>query len=212
MNVAMRANCASAEFLSCMHHDDPSFFNLQLSIQTLDISDHVWTPPPPGHIKINFDAAWIRDTKSTGICAIARDCHGVMIDGSPLLCSSGSPLEAEAKAAVSAATLADHFPHDPIILESDSKSLIDYINNIHHACDWRIAPFISKIKNSISLGVRSSWIWIPRKVNSTADLVASLVVRKKCLEVWVDRPPSSLVHVLSRDGLHCPPILPPSHG
>ncbi|KAL6144481.1 hypothetical protein ACLB2K_055173 [Fragaria x ananassa] len=129
-----------------------------------------WSPPPPGHIKINCDAAWIESSKLTGISALARDCHGILFDGATLLCRMGSVLEAEATVAAVAIEVAKRLPPSPIILESDSKALVDHINN-------------SKFPS---------------------DLVASLVVRKKCSEIWIDCPPSSLVFVLSRDGLPCP--------
>ena len=163
-----------------------------------------WSPPPPGHIKINFDAAWINETKLTGIGVLARDCHGSLIDGSSLLCLSGSPLEAEARPALTAVTLANKFHHVPIIFESDSKVLVDCISMNDSAQNWKIAPIISKINHSTTLNGRAVWLWVHREANSAADLVASLVVRKKCPVVWIDRPPSSLVGVLSRDGLPCP--------
>ncbi|KAL6133320.1 hypothetical protein ACLB2K_065557 [Fragaria x ananassa] len=74
-------------------------------------------------------------------------------------------------AAAEAIEVAKRLPPSPIILESDSKALVDQINDSKFLC----------------------------------DLVASLIVRKKCPEVWIDRSPSSLVFVLSRDGLPCPP-------
>ncbi|XP_050379568.1 uncharacterized protein LOC126796898 [Argentina anserina] len=163
---------------------------------------------PPGHIKINIDGAWIKETKFTDVCALARDCNGSMIDGSTRLCVSGSSLEAEARASLEAVELSERIPHVPILLESDSKYLVDSINNISSNCHWRIAPIISKIKNDITLLHRSTWFWVPREANPAADLVALLVVQKKCSDVWIDRPPSSLVFVLSRDGLPYP--LPPN--
>lgn len=37
-----------------------------------------------------------------------------------------------------------------------------------------------------------------------ADVLASVDFPEMCDFVWVDRPPFSLVHVLSNDGLPCP--------
>ncbi|KAL6187676.1 hypothetical protein ACLB2K_039072 [Fragaria x ananassa] len=106
---------------------------------------------------------------------LARDCHGILFDGATLLCRTGSLLEVEATAAAVAIEVAKSLPPSLIILKSDSKALVNQINN-------------SKFPS-----------------NSAADLVTSLVVRKKFSEVWIDRPPSSLVFVLSHDGLPCPP-------
>ncbi|CAL8160949.1 unnamed protein product [Prunus armeniaca] len=53
--------------------------------------------------------------------------------------------------------------------------------------------------------VPAPWKWIPRKANRAADAAALEAKRKMCDEVWISRPPSSLVFVLHNDGLPCPP-------
>ena len=47
--------------------------------------------------------------------------------------------------------------------------------------------------------------WISRKANQAADWVAKQVKKGVCLSNWVGLSPSSLVHILSRDGLPAPP-------
>ncbi|KAL6204059.1 hypothetical protein ACLB2K_021329 [Fragaria x ananassa] len=209
--VAKKAGTAAAEFITCKNHNLMSrsiSLSHMHSSQTQSGSNltQIWRPPPPGHIKINCDAAWIESSKLTGICAIARDSHGTLFDGATLLCRTGSVLEAEATVGAVAIDVAKRIHSSPIILELDLKTLVDNINISSSACDWRIAPIVSMIRNSITSNPCLAWFWIPRKANSAADLVASLVVRRKCLEVWIDRPPSSLVHVLSHNGLPCPPF------
>ncbi|KAM1151698.1 hypothetical protein ACFX19_034994 [Malus domestica] len=49
------------------------------------------------------------------------------------------------------------------------------------------------------------WSWIPRLANLAADHLASCSCVEMCDVSWVARPPSSLVHVLNKDGLPCPP-------
>ncbi|KAM1120691.1 hypothetical protein ACFX19_002501 [Malus domestica] len=49
-----------------------------------------------------------------------------------------------------------------------------------------------------------SWRWVPRQANCVADWVASHCKRGMCSDAWVIRPPSSLVHIFSKDGLPCP--------
>ncbi|CAN6700292.1 unnamed protein product [Malus baccata var. baccata] len=49
------------------------------------------------------------------------------------------------------------------------------------------------------------WSWIPRLANLAADHLASRSCVEMCDVSWVARPPSSLVHVLNKDGLPCPP-------
>ncbi|KAL6225204.1 hypothetical protein ACLB2K_004055 [Fragaria x ananassa] len=139
------------------------------------------------------------------IGVVARNYHGDLIDGVHTTCRAGSALEAEARAGIEACSLAEKLTPFPIIIESDSKCLIDAINSPSNCNIWSIYPAVAKIKNSPSFRQRFVWSWISRKANSTADHLASLTVRRMCPDVWIDRPPSSLVGILSRDGLPCPP-------
>lgn len=165
-----------------------------------------WQPPPLGHFKINFDAAWRKENYLSGLCAIVRDHAGILIDGDSELCFASSALEAECRAALLASNLARRLNPSPIIFESDSLTLIKNINAPVHQLHWNISPLIQKIWMSHKPSSHFIWLWTPRLTNCAADHVASLVVRKMCPEVWVLRPPSSLMHILSRDGLPCPPI------
>lgn len=85
-----------------------------------------------------------------------------------ILCLSGSPLKAEARAAMAVVTLADIFQQVPIIIESDSKGLVEYIYKNISAQHRKIAPIISKINRSITLCERVVWIWIHHEANSAA--------------------------------------------
>ncbi|CAN6550422.1 unnamed protein product [Malus baccata var. baccata] len=49
------------------------------------------------------------------------------------------------------------------------------------------------------------WSWVSRTANGAADFLASRGFPEMGSRVWVDRPPSSLVFVLNKDGLPCPP-------
>ncbi|BFG41641.1 hypothetical protein CerSpe_279150 [Prunus speciosa] len=52
--------------------------------------------------------------------------------------------------------------------------------------------------------LKAYWAWVPHEANRSADAVPSLARKGMCLESWLVRPPSSLVHILSQDGLPCP--------
>ncbi|RXH92234.1 hypothetical protein DVH24_033130 [Malus domestica] len=49
------------------------------------------------------------------------------------------------------------------------------------------------------------WSWVPRTANGAADFLALRGFQEMGSRVWIDRPPSSLVLVLNKDGLPCPP-------
>ncbi|KAM1018939.1 hypothetical protein ACFX13_041104 [Malus domestica] len=48
--------------------------------------------------------------------------------------------------------------------------------------------------------------WTPRSANMAADFVARSISPEMCGFVWVVQPPSSLVGILNKDGLPCPPM------
>ena len=48
--------------------------------------------------------------------------------------------------------------------------------------------------------------WIARKANQAANWIAKQVRKRMSYSNWVNLPPSSLVHILSRDGLLAPPL------
>ncbi|KAM1366620.1 hypothetical protein ACFX2H_000165 [Malus domestica] len=50
------------------------------------------------------------------------------------------------------------------------------------------------------------WSWVPRSANEAANFVATYVGTKMSEECRIDRPPSSLVRILNKDGLRCPPL------
>ncbi|KAM1275713.1 hypothetical protein ACFX13_026101 [Malus domestica] len=76
-----------------------------------------------------------------------------------------------------------------IIVESDSKENIsalaqDMIKDIFQSCRWS---------------------WVPRSANLAVDRLASRSNTEMCGSTWISRPPSSLVHILNKNGLPCPP-------
>lgn len=53
-------------------------------------------------------------------------------------------------------------------------------------------------------GRLAKWLWFLRGVKQAASCLAPIARRKLCAGAWIDRPPTSLVHILPRDGLSCP--------
>lgn len=92
---------------------------------------------------------------------------------------------------------------DNLLVESDSKIAIELCKS-NGSMDWSTYPLwveITRLTRSFSV---VNWKWMRREANRAADCLASLARRRMCLGNWIDCPPSSLVFVLSRDGLPCP--------
>ncbi|KAM2227522.1 hypothetical protein ACFXTI_014318 [Malus domestica] len=160
--------------------------------------------PPLGVIKANFDGAWSRDSLQSGLGVVFHSSNGSIINGVYSPCLSSSALQSEAKAALLAVRSALDSNFSDVVFESDSKELIGSLHSDFKKANWSIFPLLIQIQN-LSAQFRSIyWRWVPRQANSAADWVASHCKRGMCSDVWVIRPPSSLVHILSKDGLPCP--------
>lgn len=164
-----------------------------------------WSKPIPNYVKLNLDGSWYPGTMKGSIGIVSRNSSGEWCGGlaSPLLCVSS--LSAEAAAALCALHLARNKGYLRVIMEADCKVLIDCINGIHGNNSWAILPLIDEIHDVVSSFEEVTWSWVPRSANRAAHAAASIGNRAMELQSWVDRPPLSLVGVLTSDGLPCPP-------
>lgn len=88
---------------------------------------HEWQRPEPGIIKINVDAAWCHRSKKGGIGVIVRNETGAVIgDANRILTGQGIE-ELEAEAIRIGMHIAKEMGWNRIIVESDSKTVINQI-------------------------------------------------------------------------------------
>ncbi|KAI5318927.1 hypothetical protein L3X38_038635 [Prunus dulcis] len=88
---------------------------------------------------------------------------------------------------------------------SNSVMAINSVLGDVSSSNWELYPILKDIRFLKASFTNLNWAWVPREANRSVDVVASLARKAMCLESWLVRPPSSLVHILSRDGLPCPP-------
>ncbi|CAN6717826.1 unnamed protein product [Malus baccata var. baccata] len=69
---------------------------------------------------------------------------------------------------------------------------------------WEAFPILARCKRMGKAFNDCRWSWVPRSANMASDLLASRQSREVCDNIWVNRPTSSLVHVLCNNGLPCP--------
>ncbi|KAI5348546.1 PREDICTED: Reverse mRNAase zinc-binding domain [Prunus dulcis] len=170
-----------------------------------DIIDESWSPPPHGWCKINIDASWDKTSSKSGLGCVIRDDGCNFRGGSGSYRLSASVIETEAHAALMGVSLAADLGVQQVIVETDSKVLLQ--NIIGGSCKsvWSIYPIISAIRRRCNRFSSCNWRWIPRKCNGVADSIAASARRRMSKDVWLHRPPSSLVFVMQADGLPCPP-------
>ncbi|CAL8992566.1 unnamed protein product [Prunus brigantina] len=165
----------------------------------------IWQAPLVPYLKLNVDAAWLSNSGQTGIGIIIRNHLGELKGGKMCRTTAMSAVDAEARAVMEGLSFAADQGYSHIWVESDSKPLINCCLGKIDKGAWELYPSLGRIRELKSKFSSVRWNWIPREANAVADAAAAIAIRGMGTEVWVDRPPSSLVHVLSRDGLPCPP-------
>ena len=175
------------------------------NLSSSDISDGCrWNPPCPGLIKINVDASWCRDEGGfKGV--VARDEMGQFLAAGRYSGKATNVAMMEALAILHGCRLGKTQGWSSIIIESDSLESISCLKDTTLRGSWDAFPILQKCYRMGQVFLDCRWSWVPRLANSAANLLASRCCREVCDQVWVDRPPSSLVHVLCNDGLPCPP-------
>lgn len=80
----------------------------------------------------------------------------------------------EVEVALAGLKLAANFGHQRVILESDSKVLVDGLNGKRGNRAWTILPIIMEIRKLAAAFVSCEWCWAPRRENKVAHEVAKL--------------------------------------
>nr|XP_017178544.2 uncharacterized protein LOC108169546 [Malus domestica] len=107
---------------------------------------------------------------------------------------------AEALALLHECEMGASLGHRSIIFEFDSLESISCLLDSLENDSWEAFPILAKVKDLGESFQDCRWSWIPRSANIAADSLVSASNLKMCNVIWVDQPPSSLVHVLNNDG------------
>lgn len=102
------------------------------------------------------------DSRRSGLGVVICDFHGSLAAGSCVNGSASSVLEAEAKAVILAMQTALSRNLDNVLIESDSASLVQYINGDKKKVSWSIFPLLRRIWNLRHRFHFSKWCWVPR--------------------------------------------------
>lgn len=75
-----------------------------------------------------------------------------------------------------------------IVIESDSKGIVEWLNGCIEQGAWELFPVLGKIRSEGESFVSCDWSWVPRSTNKAVDNVASHSRVEMCDFVWVCRP------------------------
>ncbi|CAL8169165.1 unnamed protein product [Prunus armeniaca] len=148
-----------------------------------DIIHESWSPPPHGWCKINIDASWDKSSSNSGLGCVIRDDGCNFRGGSGDYRLSASVIEAEAHAALMGVTLAADLGVQQVIVETNSKVLLQ--NIIGGSCKsvWSIYLIITAIRRRCTHFSSCNWRWIPRKCSGVADSIAASARRRMSKDV-----------------------------
>ncbi|XP_070664898.1 uncharacterized protein [Malus domestica] len=191
-----------------------AFGNFLLAVSSLGIARPVsvsqeevvvrWCPPASPFVKINVDASWSKSSWMGFAGVVARQDGGRFRAAVRSSVLAPSSLVAESFAILRGCELGASMGFSSVIIESDSLQAISYLNGSLENGSWEAFPILARAQRLGSAFQNCRWSWVPRSANLAADVLASAGLTEMCDFVWVDRPPSSLVHVLCNDGLPCP--------
>ncbi|CAN6715777.1 unnamed protein product [Malus baccata var. baccata] len=164
-----------------------------------------WIPPTSPFIKINVDASWSKESKMGFVGVVLRAEGGSFVAAARYAILSPNVAAAEAFALLRGCELGSSLGCSSVILESDSRESISCLSGALDSGSWEAFPILARVKHLSEAFQFCRWSWVPRSANSSADFLASVGCPEMSDRVWVNRPPSSLVHVLNNDGLPSPP-------
>ncbi|KAL5698383.1 hypothetical protein ACHQM5_029431 [Ranunculus cassubicifolius] len=133
-----------------------------------------WIAPPPGWLKINFDASFHANRKSGIGAAIARDCEGKIQGGCAKFIHAYKVEEAEAQAVELVLLMAWQQEWRDIILEGDCQVVIEALKG-KDAGHWSIRAIIDHCRKMCKYLNSVSICFYPRLGNTLAHNLAAMV-------------------------------------
>ncbi|KAI5323038.1 hypothetical protein L3X38_032110 [Prunus dulcis] len=113
-------------------------------------------------------------------------------------------LVAEAVALLEGSKFARERNLTKVCFESDSLELNKRVKGNIGRGRWNFYPVLTLISEEQWGFEECSWNWTNRIGNQATDNLVSLALSRRSTEVWVERTPTSLVHILSKEGLPYP--------
>ncbi|CAN6702186.1 unnamed protein product [Malus baccata var. baccata] len=163
-----------------------------------------WCPHSSPFIKINMDASWSKVSRLGFAGVVARSEGGRFVATVRYPLMAPSSTVAEALALLHGCELGASLGVSSVIFKSDSWESISCLSGSLNNGNWEAFPILGRVQRLSGAFQFRRWSWVSRSANVTADILASAGFTEMCDIVWVDMPPSSLIHVLCNDGLPCP--------
>jgi ribonuclease HI len=158
-----------------------------------------WNPLAQGRYKVNYDGAVFSDSNAAGIGVIVRNHQGEVMGSLSQRIPFPHSVEAlEASAARSAIQFAKDLGFTKIVLEGDSKTVVDAFL-LRDPCTTIYGHIIEDIKQTAQSLQSVLFLHTKREGNVMAHLLAKRAHQNKPFEAWLESVPSELVSKLCTD-------------
>ncbi|GMJ04337.1 hypothetical protein HRI_004102900 [Hibiscus trionum] len=165
----------------------------QLSIRLHHPHTHdleCWQAPQNPEVKVNIDASFSLQQQKSWSGIIIRDAEGLILRAAHRLTSNiPTPFEAEAQALVHGLEFADDLGFHEIVVEGDSKSVINKMKSTELDRS-KLRPYIIDAKNLSRRFRRCQFTFIGRKDNQATHAMADLGKRSSEDRFWVEDAPA----------------------
>jgi hypothetical protein len=141
------------------------------SISSSIYQSQSWLAPPRGWVKCNFDAT-VKENKVV-YATVVRDEEGSILKAWAQEDVAGSLLWAEAKAALFANICSKQARFKKLILEGDSLTVVNAINDPKGVHPWVIGPIVEDILLHLTFFVSWKALFVKRNLNSVTHNLAS---------------------------------------
>ncbi|OMO61937.1 hypothetical protein CCACVL1_23137 [Corchorus capsularis] len=164
-----------------------------------------WERPEDNWCKANCDAAFCKESGYAGIGIIIRNSDAEVVGGLAERHKVCSSLIAEGIAVKNGLQLAKQMRIPKIVVETNSQVLVQSVERSDDG-HWEIDNIVHDIRSLMKYFEDCRIRWIARSANKAADWLSQQLKKGMRISNWVNVPPSTFVHVLSRDGLPAPPL------
>ncbi|GMJ07723.1 hypothetical protein HRI_004441500 [Hibiscus trionum] len=142
-----------------------------------------WTPPPPGVIKINCDAAFDHVSRKASIAAVFRENSSSCLHGISAPCWAPSADVAESYAIKLGLLNAKKCAFSKVIIESDSKAVINRLNS-GVPSDLVTSAIEESIKILAKEFESCCFSFVSRSCNQLADWLAKSAKSEQDQVIW----------------------------
>ncbi|XP_026451866.1 uncharacterized protein LOC113352236 [Papaver somniferum] len=158
-----------------------------------------WKKPPENWWKLNFDAAFDKDTNICGIGLILRDFAGRFVEAMVKVTKARDTEQGESLALLEAVEWVRSRNWRNVIIEGDCKTVIEAVTSNFGNSSWQDHNLLSDISRLVKASSNISCTFFPRTGNEEADGLAKYGKRYECNQVWSVNPPRCIHSILELD-------------